>query len=85
MARQQIEKRKAEQRAETKKANKEKKVDASGGRSSTRDKKPKIKEEAEVDAGSKRKRKSEVNGSAKKVKVEDDKVSLPSAISMIHS
>jgi ATP-dependent DNA helicase len=72
MARQQIEKRKAEQRAETKKANKEKKGDAAGGRTSTRDKKSKVKEEPEVEAGSKRKRKGDANGSAKKVKVEDE-------------
>jgi hypothetical protein len=76
MARQQIEKRKAEQRAETIKANKEKKGNAAGGRTSTRDKKSKVKEEPEAaETGSKRKRKSEVNGAAKKAKVEDDKVS----------
>ena len=70
MARQQIEKRKAEKRAETIKANKEKKGDAVTVRESTRDKKPKIKEE-EVEESGKRKRKGDANGSSKKVKVED--------------
>jgi len=70
MARQQIEKRKAEKRAETIKANKEKKGDAVTVRESTRDKKPKVKEE-EVEESGKRKRKGDANGSSKKVKVED--------------
>ena len=71
MARQQIEKRKAEKRAETIKANKEKKGDAVTVRESTRDKKPKVKEEAVEESG-KRKRKGDANGSSKKVKVEDE-------------
>jgi hypothetical protein len=70
MARQQIEKRKAEKRAETIKANKEKKGDAVTVRESTRDKKPKVKEE-EVEESGKRKRKGDAIGSSKKVKVED--------------
>jgi ATP-dependent DNA helicase len=69
MARQQIEKRKAEKRAETIKANKEKKGDAVTVRESTRDKKPKVKVEEVEDSG-KRKRKGDANGSSKKVKVE---------------
>jgi SNF2 family DNA or RNA helicase len=71
MARQQIEKRKAEKRAETIKANKEKKSDAVTVRESTRDKKPKVKEE-EVEETGKRKRKGDANGSSKKAKVEDE-------------
>jgi len=71
MARQQIEKRKAEKRAETIKANKEKKGDAVTVRGSTRDKKPKVKEE-EVQESGKRKRRGDANGSSKKVKVEDE-------------
>jgi ATP-dependent DNA helicase len=71
MARQQIEKRKAEKRAETIKANKEKKGDMVTVRESTRDKKPKVKEE-EVEESGKRKRKGDTNGSSKKVKVEDE-------------
>jgi len=71
MARQQIEKRKAEKRAETIKANKEKKGDAVTVRESTRDKKPKVKEE-EVEESGKRKRRGDANGSSKKVKVEDE-------------
>ena len=70
MARQQIEKRKAEKRAETIKANKEKKGDAVTVRESTRDKKPKVKEE-EVEEGGKRKRRGDANGAVKKAKVED--------------
>jgi hypothetical protein len=73
MARQQIEKRKAEKRAETIKANKEKKVDAVGGREGMRDKKPKVKEEEEMEAaGSKRKRRGQANGDSKKAKVEEE-------------
>lgn len=76
MARQQIEKRKAEKRAETIKANKEKKGDAVTLRESTRDKKPKVKEE-EVEEGGKRKRKGDANGASKKAKVEEkDQVSI---------
>jgi hypothetical protein len=71
MARQQIEKRKAEKRAETIKANKEKKGDAVQVRESTRDKKPKVKEE-EVEEGGKRKRRGDATGAAKKVKLEDE-------------
>jgi len=71
MARQQIEKRKAEKRAETIKANKEKKGDAVTVRESTRDKKPKVKEE-EVEESGKRKRRGDANGPSKKVKVEDE-------------
>ena len=77
MARQQIEKRKAEKRAETIKANKEKKGDVGGGREGMRDKKPKVKEEDEAVDGGKRKRRGDANGTAKKAKVEEqDEVSL---------
>jgi len=40
-------------------------------RESTRDKKPKVKEE-EVEESGKRKRRGDANGSSKKVKVEDE-------------
>jgi len=67
MARQQIEKAKAEQRAATRKEKKEKKGDATGGREGMR-RKPKA-EDGEV--GSKRRRKSEAGRGEKRLKVED--------------
>ncbi|WVF66274.1 hypothetical protein IAT40_001014 [Kwoniella sp. CBS 6097] len=80
MERQQIEKRKAEQRAETRKANKEKQATAgpSTGRGGMRGKKE-VKEEPEpepapvaaVATGSKRKRRSEGGPEEKRVKVEE--------------
>lgn len=81
MARQQIEKRKAEKRAETRKANKEKEKKgeaATGGRGTTRGKKPVVKEEEEEDTSAgKRRRKSDVKAPSKKVKLEEhDEVSL---------
>ncbi|WVQ64621.1 uncharacterized protein L199_002788 [Kwoniella botswanensis] len=78
MERQQIEKKKAEQRAEVRKANKEKKADEpqTAGRGGMREKKPKV-EEAEQQqekeaAGNKRKRRSEGGRGEKRVKVEEE-------------
>lgn len=68
MARQQIEKQKAEQRAATRKENKEKKGDAAGGREGMR-KKTKG-EDNEV--GAKRRRKSEGERGNKRVKLDGD-------------
>lgn len=77
MARQQIEKRKAEQRAETRKANKEKKDEGTAGREGMRDKKKVAAKEEQKESGTaKRRRKSDVNGSNKKAKVEEAEVSL---------
>lgn len=74
MARQQIEKRKAEQRAETRKANKEKKAagEVAASRAGLRDKTAVVKEETDDIAGVKRKRKGEATGTGKRAKVDDE-------------
>nr|XP_019014337.1 helicase [Kwoniella pini CBS 10737]OCF53118.1 helicase [Kwoniella pini CBS 10737] len=74
MERQQIEKRKAEQRAEVRKANKEKRAEESqpSGRGGMRDKKVKVEEESTEATGNKRKRRSEGGRGEKRVKVEDE-------------
>ncbi|WVR03323.1 hypothetical protein IAU60_000314 [Kwoniella sp. DSM 27419] len=71
MERQQVEKRKAEQRAETRKANKEKRGDVSAvGRAGMREKKPTVKEETAA-TGAKRRRRSEAGREEKKAKMEN--------------
>ena len=75
MARQQIEKQRAEQRAASRKENKGKKGDLTSGREGMR-KKDKV-EEKEVEG--KRKRKSEGAGNEKGVKIEEDPISLGEA------
>nr|XP_018266547.1 helicase [Kwoniella dejecticola CBS 10117]OBR88705.1 helicase [Kwoniella dejecticola CBS 10117] len=74
MERQQIEKRKAEQRAEVRKANKEKRAEdaPAAGRGGMRDKKVKVEDAPQEAAGTRRKRRSEGGRGEKRVKVEDE-------------
>ncbi|KAK8845307.1 hypothetical protein IAR55_006020 [Kwoniella newhampshirensis] len=71
MERQQIEKRKAEQRAETRKANKGKRGETTGGREGMREKRGNAPVE-EVNVNGKRKRKSEGGREDKRVRVEKE-------------
>lgn len=69
MARQQIEKAKAEQRAATRKENKEKKAENETG---TRDGLRGVGVSVKKEEGGKRKRKGEAVGNGKRVKLEDE-------------
>ncbi|RXK37295.1 helicase [Tremella mesenterica] len=71
MERQQIEKRKAEQRAEVRKANKEKKVEGTAQKQGLRNK-PKAEEEDKEKDSKKRRRKNEVTLPEKKAKLEEN-------------
>ncbi|WWC85626.1 uncharacterized protein L201_000491 [Kwoniella dendrophila CBS 6074] len=74
MERQQIEKQKAEARAETRKANKEKRAEEGqqSTRGSTRDKKAKVEQKDPEPTNNKRKRRSEGGRGEKRVKVEEE-------------